>query len=181
MERPTFGTVLGSYKGVNAFCNRSAGWGAGPNFVDGIYTGYKYQCVEFARRWLVKAKGLTFDDVNCAYHIWRISSLTDIHTHESVPLVGLPNGGNHAPCADAILIFQSGPGVPWGHVAIITEVNKAQGYVRIADQNDVEWHWHGNYSRQLRLEVANGKYHIRDKYQIIGWMVYENFENALAS
>ncbi len=31
---------------------------------------YKYQCVEFARRWLIKAQGYTFGDVAMAFQIF---------------------------------------------------------------------------------------------------------------
>ena len=36
------------------------------SYVDGIYMGYKWQCVEFARRWLYLNKGYIFDDVAMA-------------------------------------------------------------------------------------------------------------------
>ncbi|MDP2193741.1 MAG: hypothetical protein Q8K36_04385, partial [Alphaproteobacteria bacterium] len=35
-----------------------------------VKTGMKWQCVEYARRWLIQNKGLTFDDVTYAWQIW---------------------------------------------------------------------------------------------------------------
>jgi glutathionylspermidine amidase/synthetase len=40
--------------------------------VNGIYTGYKWQCVEFARRWLLENKGYVFEDIAMAYDIFRL-------------------------------------------------------------------------------------------------------------
>jgi len=37
------------------------------HYVDGIYMGYKWQCVEFARRWMYQNCGYIFDDVSMAY------------------------------------------------------------------------------------------------------------------
>jgi hypothetical protein len=176
MEKPAFGVPLGSYKGVVAYSNRKAGWGAGPNEINGHFTGYKYQCVEFARRWMIQVKQLTFESIDCAYDIWDLDRVYNINTGQPSVLIGLPNGGNAPPIQDSILIFQRGPGVPWGHVAIVAEVNLASKFIRIADQNDDDRHWPGNYSRQLRLEINDGRYWIRDRYQIIGWMVYENLQ-----
>ena len=42
------------------------------NYVQGVYTGYKWQCVEFARRWLLQCKGYVFDDIAMAYDIFRL-------------------------------------------------------------------------------------------------------------
>lgn len=33
------------------------------SYVDGIYMGYKWQCVEYARRWLYLTKGQIFNDI----------------------------------------------------------------------------------------------------------------------
>ena len=33
------------------------------SYVDGVFMGYKWQCVEFARRWLYLNKGYIFEDI----------------------------------------------------------------------------------------------------------------------
>jgi hypothetical protein len=179
MEKPAFGVPLGDYKGVVGYSNRKAGWGAGPNHLNGHFTGYKYQCVEYARRFMIQAKNQTFESIDCAYDIWDLDRVFDVSTGEPSPFFGIPNGSTIPPVPDALLIFQRGPKVPWGHVAVITEVSITSKYIRIADQNDDDWHWPGNYSRQLRLETSEGKYWIRDRYHIIGWMVYENLDSLV--
>ena len=123
---------------------------------------------------MIQVKNLTFESIDCANEIWHLSHVSNIKTGNRSPFISVPNGSPSPPVPDALLIFHRGHQVPWGHVAVITEVNIPRRYIRIADQNDVEWHWPGNYSRQLRLEITEGKYWIRDRYQIIGWKVYEN-------
>ena len=39
------------------------------NYYNGIYTGIKWQCVEFARRYLIVTHGITFSDVTSAFQI----------------------------------------------------------------------------------------------------------------
>jgi len=67
-----FGTLLGTAPGgVAAYSSDydSADERLLPNrsafrsYRDGIYMGYKWQCVEFARRWMYLNKGWIFDDV----------------------------------------------------------------------------------------------------------------------
>ncbi|OMJ65196.1 hypothetical protein SteCoe_38850 [Stentor coeruleus] len=178
---PRFGVLLGSYKGIEGYSNSDERWPGTANYVNGHFTGYKYQCVEYARRWLILVKQLSFQDIDCAYDIWNLDKVKNINTKKNFPLIRMPNGSSKPPVIDALLIYASGPRVPWGHVAIIAEVNLQHNYVRVAEQNEEDWYWPGNYSRQMRLELNNGKYFIRDKYTIIGWMVYENLDSYLVS
>ena len=42
------------------------------SYVDGVFMGYKWQCVELARRWLYLNYGYIFDDIAMAYDIFRL-------------------------------------------------------------------------------------------------------------
>ena len=42
------------------------------SYIDGVYMGHKWQCVEFARRWLYLNHGYVFDDIAMAYDIFRL-------------------------------------------------------------------------------------------------------------
>ena len=178
MEKPLFGRVLGSNRGVEGFSNHKASWrasaGGGANYVDGHYTGYKYQCVEYARRWLLQVKKLTFASLPCACNIWELNSVENVVTGEQVPLARIPNGSPVPPQESALLIYKRRFGMLAGHVAIITEVDVNRGVVRIAEQNEDDWPWPGDYSRELKLEYENNGFWIRDNYSLFGWMVYEN-------
>lgn len=76
-SKATFGTVLGySLGGVPCYsCHyRSAGPGTdGTMAVDGVFTGYKWQCVEFARRWGLAQRGYVFESIPMAYHIFDLT------------------------------------------------------------------------------------------------------------
>lgn len=176
MEKPVFGIVLGANRGVEGFSNHRVRTFARPgsSYVNGHYAGYKYQCVEYARRWLILVKNLTFQSVPCACNIWGIKFLENLENSQQIPLVPLANGSKFPPQPSALLIYKRRFGMPWGHVAIITEVNLEQGYIRVAGQNEEDDHWPGDYSRQLPLEFIDNLYWVRDKYALYGWMVYEN-------
>jgi glutathionylspermidine amidase/synthetase len=40
-------------------------------YIHGIFTGFKWQCVEFARRWLLLRKSCIFQNVMSAADMWR--------------------------------------------------------------------------------------------------------------
>src|ERR1700722_6168524 len=40
------------------------------NYLYGVYMGMKWQCVEYARRWLFIRKGCVFDSVDAANDMW---------------------------------------------------------------------------------------------------------------
>jgi glutathionylspermidine amidase/synthetase len=65
-----FGDKIGTFNGVDAYSNqRDETNSLDPNYYKGIYTGQKWQCVEFARRYLIINEGITFSDVDSAFEI----------------------------------------------------------------------------------------------------------------
>ncbi len=62
--------------------------------VDGkpVFYGAKWQCVEFARRWLIHVKGYTFPSIGMAYTIFDLNHVIRISDGAHVPLVAVPNG-----------------------------------------------------------------------------------------
>jgi len=104
------------------------------SFIDGIYMGYKWQCVEFARRWLYLNHGFTFEDVPMAHDIFRLHHVTRVADGELLPLHSFSNGGARPPEPGCMLIWgDAGEFEVTGHVAIVTEV--LDGRVRFAEQN----------------------------------------------
>lgn len=93
-----FGTVLGMAPGgVPVYsCDYSSVTELEPpnrdayrSFVDNIFMGFKWQCVELARRWLYLSKGYIFADVPMAYDIFNLRSVTVIKDGSSLPLNAL--------------------------------------------------------------------------------------------
>ena len=170
-----FGKVLGVFQGVEGRSNGSDQHFSGEqHFVNGVYTGYKYQCVEYARRWLL-TKGLEFHSVPLAAHIWNIKFMERIKDEKPTGVRRVENGADRPPKAEDIVIWKVTREVPFGHIAVITEVNLNQGWVRIAEQNMENDLWPGDYAREIRLEVKEGRFWVQDEHEVYGWLVV-NFD-----
>ena len=175
-----FDTILGSNHGVIGYSNGDSSYVDGSaNFVGDVYSGVQWQCVEYARRWLITAKGLTFDSVNCASDIWHLNNLefsksTSMIRHFS----RVPNGSKCSPKEGNILIYarSNNNDMTYGHVAVITRVTKDTVYV--SEQNFDNDYWPKDYARKLVLTTQNGLYTIQDDYDILGWMVYETYDTS---
>lgn len=145
------------------------------SYIDNEYMGHKWQCVEFARRFLFLTYGFVFTDVSMAYEIFSLRFLRQVVNDNILPLQAFANGSRRAPAAGSLLIWQKGGEFKdTGHVAVITQLlgNK----VRVAEQNVLhtllpqgqQW------TRELTLEVTDGHYTIRDTFDdttILGWMI----------
>lgn len=145
------------------------------SYVGHEYMGYKWQCVEFARRFLYINYGLVFTDVGMAYEIFSLRILRRVFDEALLPLQAYANGTKRGPQAGALLIWDEG-GIfeHTGHVAIITEVLADK--VRIVEQNLVEHRLPSGqqWTRELPLSVMDGKYFLYDTYsdtRILGWMI----------
>ncbi|MEE4186003.1 MAG: bifunctional glutathionylspermidine amidase/synthase [Gammaproteobacteria bacterium] len=146
------------------------------SYVDDIYMGHKWQCVEFARRWLYLNCGYVFDDIAMAYDIFRLDSVRDIKGHCLRPLHSFRNGALRRPEPGCLLIWDEGGEFEHtGHVAIVTEVT--DDYVRVAEQNVGHRPWPAgqNFAREIRAEVsADGAYWLECSFgdaTILGWVI----------
>ena len=138
--------------------------------VHGIFTGYKWQCVEYARRWLLLRKTCTFDSIRSAADAWKeLTYIKRVTDGQKFPLIAHSNGSSTLPKKGSFLIYpRNDRDLPFGHIAIITEVGR--DYIRIAEQNYRFHRWSGNYARQIPLVFRDGGYYIKDHYRINGWM-----------
>ncbi|HSG66320.1 MAG TPA: CHAP domain-containing protein, partial [Gammaproteobacteria bacterium] len=144
--------------------------------LDGIYMGYKWQCVEFARRWLYLNRGYVFDDIAMAYDIFQLRTVQVVRGDTRLPLRSFRNGSKRRPEAGALLIWdEGGEFETTGHVAVITEATPS--YIRIAEQNfrNVKWPSGQSYSRQINAKVAeSGEYWLEcgsSDSTILGWVM----------
>lgn len=172
-----FGEVQGyAPGGIPAYSNKHDMFFSGERYVDGnFFFGFKYQCVEFARRWLYKRKSLVLPDVDWAVHIFNLRNVFDACTAAPVCCVAVRNGTEKKPVADSLLVYPSEENSPVGHVAVITEVGDS--WVRIADQNHRFHKWEADYSAQLPLSCENGLWTITDfmdgeVIKPLGWMTF---------
>lgn len=139
------------------------------------YMGYKWQCVEFARRYLYLNYGLVFTDVGMAYEIFSLRFLRCVVDDALVPLQAFANGSQRAPQAGALLIWaEGGEFKNTGHVAVITEVLADR--IRIAEQNVIHSRLPTGqqWTRELPLRHDDCGYWLQDTFQdthILGWML----------
>ncbi|CAF1305492.1 unnamed protein product [Didymodactylos carnosus] len=174
-RRAPFNDVEGiASTNVPAYSNRNSSFfRTGPNYLHGVFTGYQWQCVEFARRWLLMRKSCTFKDIPCAFNIWdELPYIERVTDGRHFPLCPVPNGSPKPPKKDSLLIYPRSRKMPYGHVSVITDV--VSGYVHIAEQNNLCHYWPGDYARRAPLRFHQGAYYIDDGDKIYGWMEIEN-------
>ncbi|WP_133011979.1 bifunctional glutathionylspermidine amidase/synthase [Marinomonas flavescens] len=146
------------------------------HYVDGVYMGHKWQCVEFVRRWWYLNRGYIFDDVAMAYDIFRLTSVRVLADGSRLPLKSFRNGSLRHPEVGALLIWSEGGEFEvTGHVAIVTEVYPDK--LRLVEQNVGHQIWPKgqNYSRELPARISDdGGYWLRCSYgdaSILGWVI----------
>lgn len=163
-----YGALLGVAGGVRAYSNCSARCvDRMPHKVNGVYTGIKWQCVEFARRWLLKHDGAVYGDVDVAADIWKIDHLNRVGSKGRIALATYPNGSRRAPSVGDLLIYARAY-LGTGHVAVITGVDLHGDTLEVAEENYLNRKWPGRYARKIDLLKKGGRYWVLDPY-VLGW------------
>jgi glutathionylspermidine amidase/synthetase len=146
------------------------------SYVNDVYMGHKWQCVEFARRWLYLNHGYVFEDIAMAYDIFRLESVRVVAENRLLPLRSFRNGSQRWPEPGCLLIWdEGGEFETTGHVAIVTEVSP--DYVRVVEQNvgDSLWPEGQGYSRQIKAEATpDGHFWLECSFgdaEILGWVI----------
>jgi glutathionylspermidine amidase/synthetase len=146
------------------------------SMLDGIYMGHKWQCVEFARRWMYLNKGYIFDDIAMAYDIFRLRTVRILADGTLLPLNSFRNGANRPPEPGSLMIWNEGGEFDvTGHVAVVTELFGDR--VRIVEQNVEHTVWPAGqtWSRELPLRIdAAGGHWVECTYpgcEILGWVI----------
>ena len=148
-----------------------------------LQCGYKYQCVEFARRYLIHTYNVTFPSIPMAYQIFDLDHFlrvpfTEEEEDKKVDIIKCLNGSTVCPKPYEVLIWSNAKLRP-GHVGIIIEV--AENYVGVAEQNWFDHIWpeeHKHFSRKLPLrreiDEATGelRYYVGDpeEVHVRGWI-----------
>jgi CHAP domain len=165
-----YGEMLGkSPRGIEAYSNCQSGCVIfEPNTWNGTYTGIKWQCVEYARRWLLVNTGTVYGDVDIASDIWdKIDHLTDVITKRPIPLETHLNGSTQAPAIGDLLIYAKAFNGT-GHVAVVTGIDMNSGLVEVSEQNFNNEFWPDDYARKIMFIKKDGNYWLLDSY-LLGW------------
>jgi hypothetical protein len=132
------------------------------------YAGVTYQCVEYARRWWVRNRGLTFGDVPTAADIFVLTQGLRLAGNEPVPLGRSLNGAaKRAPERGDLVVYAPDPADPrwrFGHVAVVVAVQAEQGWVGLAEENYDNQPWRNPeaYARRITLFTVDGRYTLVD-------------------
>ena len=164
-----FGEPIGITKqNVIAFSNENSK--SELNYYQGIYTGLKYECVEFVRRWLIIVYDITFESVDHAKDIYNLNNFSNIFSNK-IPIKKCINGSDKISFGDLVIWTNQGEFKEYGHVAVVVKIKNNQVY--IAEQNTTNKSWNGkNYSRKL---LFNNNILVDKEYpdtKIIGWINY---------
>ena len=167
--KSTYGEVLGLGTGnVPAYSNCNAGCVVfSPNKVDGTYTGIKWQCVEYARRWLLKNKGVVYGDVDIAADIWGLDTVTRVKDKTKFKMLTYPNGNEKKPEVGDLLIYAKAY-LKTGHVAVISKIDSKTHAVHVIEENFNNTKWPGDFARSIPYIVRDHKVWLLDSY-LLGW------------
>lgn len=161
-NRNKIGSVIDSYKDVNVYYNGiDYAKDYGKNYSnDGYYYGYKWQCVEYVKRFYYDAKKHNMPDGYGNAKDFFDKNVKQGELNKTRGLYQYINGGNEKPKADDLIIFTD---TKYGHVAIITQVG--EDYIEIIQQNK------GSKTRdRYKLKINNSKYTIGEKRKPAGWL-----------
>jgi surface antigen len=156
------GEVIDSYKGVNVYDNGADGTSSyGKNYSDdGYYFGYKWQCVEFVKRFFYQAKKHKMPNVMGNAKDFFSFDTKQGEMNKDRGLIQYYNGGNVSPEADDLLVFTDGG---YGHAAIITSVSANE--IEVIQQNVF-----GKTRDKYKLTVSDGNYFIENNEKPAGWL-----------
>ena len=144
-----------------------------PNHLKGTYTGIKWQCVEYARRWLLINKGAIYGDVDIAADIWNnIDYLTDVSTNRAFPLESHLNGSKQPPQVGDLLIYARAFN-DTGHVAVVIDTDYGNGVIEVGEQNYNNEPWPEDFARKIELVRKGDNYWLLDGY-LLGWKHVRN-------
>ena len=134
----SFGKLIGKTKcNVGVYSNANPPLQRQRNFYCGEFTGIQYECVEFARRFLIAARTYTFPEVKSAVDIWKLKRFLSVEQHTEIPIRHyFPDKESKVRIGD-LVIFSSSVDSPHGHVAVVTAARsyKDKLIIYICDQN----------------------------------------------
>lgn len=125
--KKNYGDIIGTFNDVQSYSNSNNKIDT-PNYYNNIYTGIKWQCVEYVRRYLIINHNITFGNVDSASEIADAKFMT-LHGKIIIPKK------NNNLVIGSIIIFPKDYEVdsPDGHVAIVSSV--LQSGITVVEQN----------------------------------------------
>ena len=137
---------------------------------EGIFTGLKYECVEFARRFLIERFGVTFAEVRSATDIANLLTFQPVtpkslhyerytefpmYRFKPHPFITMPHLGD-------LLIFKVSDINPHGHVAVVIHtslhpVKEDTWLIYFCDQNFNDVQFQTDHNGFIEMSISSGK------------------------
>jgi glutathionylspermidine amidase/synthetase len=176
----TFGEKISHLEDVPAYSNCNNSFQSGfNNFISyqnkKLFSGMQWQCVEYARRYLITKLGVTFDSVDGAEDVFALKTVESTDTGKKYKFKTFKNNKNcriknNMPKVNDVIIWaRNKSDTPYGHIAVILKIEGDQIY--IGEQNWANNAWiNPSYSRIVTFKKYNNRCIIVDgNYKILGW------------
>jgi surface antigen len=159
------GKPVDQLNGVFVYYNGSTGNSSGRNIAPcGYNIGQKYQCVEFVKRYYFEHLGHKMPNSFGHARDYFNKNLDDGQLNRDRNLLQFTNPGSSKPKVDDIVVFRPTALNPYGHVAVVSRVNRRS--MEIIHQNAGP----GRPTRlKYDLKYRDGKWEM-DSERAMGWL-----------
>ena len=99
---------------------------------------------------------------------FELSDVERVTDEQRFPVRKVTNGSTEKPEYGAFLIYPRSKAVPFGHVAVVSEVG--ENFIRVVEQNYSFHRWSGDFAREIPMIFRDGKYFLEDFFEIYGWI-----------
>lgn len=159
------GQEIDSFNGVSVYYNGGVSQTFGRNITeDGYNLGYKYQCVEFVKRYYYEYLNHKMPDSYGNAKDFFNNNLEDGQLNKERNLVQFTNPSLEKPMINDILIFKGNIFNFYGHVAIVSDVNENE--IEIIQQNAGLF---GKTREKISLIKKDEKWFVDNK-GVLGWL-----------
>lgn len=136
-------------------------------------TGYRWQCVEFVRRYLAARKAVWMSSIATAEDAWTCETLfTSVVNNAPVGFTKMANNSvSPMPSVGDVIVWSRCEAVPFGHMAIVTNVRDEKVYVAEQNQGFERWTSDMPYSREIPMRIhADRAVELVDEDPVLGWI-----------
>jgi hypothetical protein len=127
---------IGEYNGIFSYLNRdSDDKDEIKHYINNIFTGIKWQCVEFVRRYFILKHNLTFRNVKNVYDMMSINVFYDINNQRPKNIIFIREMNDENPRKDDIIYIKRSVDDSTGHVGLVSHYDEYMDSVYIVDQN----------------------------------------------
>ena len=149
--------ILGvDYQSITAYKNikKSLNSKIEYNFINSYFTGIKWECVEFVRRWYIQNYKITFMEIENAIDILDIKYFFSLKDGSRIKIKIIKTKDKDClPEIGWIVIFKVSEEYPKGHVAIITFSDGDRIYISEQNYSD---NWEDKqFSREIKWKSEN--------------------------